>query len=148
MKKCFAALLIGVLLLMNGCSFKVPQESFAINAESVTSIEIQKEYIDESGAVSYRAKKIEDAEAIKEVCEKVRYLPVVRANPNEAIGIENMTVIVVIHGKIDHHLVLNSKYAFYDKMPYYYQKKGVLNEFVDLYDSLVNEEYVTEASPF
>lgn len=147
MKKYFAALLIGVLLLMNGCNFKVPREAFAIKEESVTSIEFQKEYIDESGAVSYRAKKIEDAEQIKELCEMIRYLPVVRAASNEAIGIETMTVIVVLHGKVDHHLILNSEYAFYDKMPYY-QQKGVLSDFVDWYDSLSNEEYETEATPF
>ena len=148
MKKWIAILLIGVLLFLNGCSFKVPQETYSITTESIQSIELQREYVDESGVISYRAKKIEDSEEIAKICEEVRYLPVVRAPADEAIGIKTMTVIVILHGKVDHHLVLNSEYAFYDKMPYYYQEKGVLSDFVELYDSLAYEEYETEATPF
>lgn len=148
MKKWIAIWMIAMLLLMNGCNFKVQNETFSIQEEAVKTIEIQKEYTDENGQIYYRAKKIEDREQIEKICKMIQYMPVVRVPANTAVGIEKMTMIVILHAKIDHHLVLNGEYAFYDKMPYHYEKKGTLNEFVSFYDKLSCEEFDTEATPF
>lgn len=147
MKKWMSFCLIAALLLLNGCSFKVKQDTFNIPKNAVESIEIQKAYTDENGETVYRSKIIDDAEDVEAICAKIRTLPVSKIISDEPNPIRSTPLIIILKSEAEHRLILNEEMAFYDQMPYEYQRSDTFEDFLALYDDLVYEENETEAKP-
>ncbi len=149
MKRWLLISLAAVLILVSGCSFKVKRDTFYLPQEEVESVEIQREYYNEDGKSSYyRRKAVTEPADIESVCEKIRNLPVRIASVSEPHPISEFSMIIIIDGKREHHLILNEDIAFYDQIAYEYKKNGVYQSFLDLYDALDYTEEDTEPDRF
>lgn len=146
MKKWFAMMLAAMLLLTTGCSFKVERDVFYLPQEEVESVEIQREYFydDEEGGSYFRHKIITGQEDMETICEKIRKLPVRRASSSEPHPITEFSMILIINGKKEHHLILTEEMAFYDQIAYEYTDENTYEEFVTLYNDLGYAEEDTE----
>ena len=148
MKKQIALFLVILLLVLSGCNFKVHQNTFNIPHGSVKSIEIQREYTAENGEPYYRCKVIDDEKQVEELCQLIREFPVKRAPGDVPNPMRATSIIVILKGKTEHRLILNSEMAFYDKAAYNYEKESTFSDFISLYEELNIEEVDTEAKPF
>ena len=149
MKKWFAILMVSVVLLVSGCNFKVDRDTFYLPQDQVESVEIQREYHYEDEPGSYfRHKVLTDSEDMALLCEKIRDLPVYRANSENPHPITDFSMIIIIGGKREHHIILNENVMFYDQVAYEYSEKGVYQEFVDFYNNLGYAEEDTEPNRF
>ncbi len=136
-----------VLLLMSGCSFKVKNDTIHIPEKLVSTIEMQREYVGEDGTVFYRAKVVNSMEDVEKICHKIRKLPAVKVPAGEPAAITSTPLIIILHSEVEHRLILNEEFAFYDQMAYNYTKDGTFEKFLELYDNLAYEENDTEAKP-
>ncbi len=148
MKKWFVSFLLILLLLLSGCSFKLQQDSIYIPSQKVSAIEIQREYVSEDGTRSYCKKVIDEDSDIESICKRLRVLPIAKASAEEPNPMMKMPLIVILRGKKDHHLVLAEDMAFYDQIAYEYEKDGILEDFIKLYDALDYEETEAKAEPY
>lgn len=147
MKKFFSICLIIALLMLNGCSFKVKQDTFSIPENTVSSIEIQKEYTTEDGQTFYRCKVVDGIEDVEKICEMIRTLPAEKVPAGEQTAIRSTPLIIIMRSEIEHRLILNEERAFYNQMAYNYLDSDTFEDFMDLYDNLAYEESDTEAKP-
>lgn len=141
-------LLMVAVLLLSGCNFKVEKNTFYVNRKKIESIEIQREYFDEEGKSYFRCKKVTDPSDLDTLCRLIRTLPVERASEKEAHPIDAFSLIILLEGSTDHHLVMSEKMVYYDQMAYDYSKKGVFSDFKKRYDKLKYEEVDTEPTRF
>ncbi len=149
MKKWLAAALAAILVLTSGCSFKVDRDTFYLPQEQVESVEIQREYHYEDEPGSYfRHKVITDSADMQLICEEIRNLPVYRAGSDEPHPITEFSMIIIIGGEREHHVILNEDILFYDQIAYEYKEEGVHQKFVDLYNNLGYAEEDTEPNRF
>lgn len=146
MKRILPFFLVAVLLLTGGCNFKVEKNTFNVDRDKVDSIEIQREYI-EGEKSTYRCKKIIDPADLDLLCQKIRTLPVVRATNKEAHPVDSFSLIILIQGSTEHHLVLSEKMAYYDQLAYEYTD-NIYDEFVELYENFGYEEEAVEPTRF
>lgn len=146
MKKRFLIILAAVLLLTSGCSFKVERDVFYLPQAEVTGVEIQREYFsdDEQTESYFRRKVINGQEDLEAICEKIRKLPVRRASSSEPHPITEFSLIIIINGAKEHHLILTEEMAFYDQIAYEYTDEDTYEEFVELYNDLGYAEEDTE----
>lgn len=148
MRKPLFSICLILLLLLSGCNIKLQQDSIYIPIQKVTAVELQREYIDEEGKSTY-CKKVVDVENDKEtICNLLRALPIVKASTEEPNPIVEMPMIIILRGEKDHHLILAEDMAFYDQIAYNYTEKGILDEFITLYDNLGYAETDTTAEPY
>ncbi|MBQ7095324.1 MAG: hypothetical protein IJN80_02575 [Clostridia bacterium] len=141
-------LLAAIALLLSGCNFRVEKNTFYVDRDKIDSIEIQREYFDEEGNSYFRCKNITDPSDLDTLCRKIRTLPVERASGKEAHPVDAFSLIILLHGSTDHHLVMSEKMAYYDQMAYDYAKKGVYADFLELYNNFGYEEEDTEPTRF
>ena len=149
MKKCFLICLAAVLILTSGCSFKVERDTFYLPQDEVKSVEMQREYHYDDGSGSYfRHKVVTDPTDMELICEAIRKLSVRRASAEEPHPIKEFSIIIIIGGKREHHLILNEDIAFYDQVAYEYKDSGIYKEFLDMYNNLGYAEEDTEPDRF
>ncbi len=148
MKKWMSMMLAMILLLSAGCSVKVRRDTFSIPQEMVKSVEIQREYLDESGNSYFYKKVVTSEEDMEKICSMIRTLPVEKASQDEPHPITDFSIIVLLRGEKDHRLILNEDMAFYYRVAYNYQDAKTFQQFKDLYDNLGYEEEKTEPSRF
>lgn len=150
MKKWFLLMLAVVLMLSSGCSFKVERDVFYLPQEEIKSVEIQREYFidEEAGTTYFRHKLITGQEDMEAVCEMIRKLPVRRASSKEPHPITEFSMIIILGGEKEHHLVLTEEMAFYDQVAYEYTDPETYDRFVALYNDLGYAEADTEPNRF
>lgn len=149
MKRLFLLIAAAVLALTSGCSFKVDRDTFFLPQDEVESVEIQREYQKEDQKGTYFVHKVVTEKAdMERICSMIRELPVRRISTMTPQPITEFSMIIIIGGKREHHLILNEEIAFYDQVPYEYEKKGTYQKFVDLYDALGYQEEETEPNRF
>lgn len=148
MKKYLLLLLVAVMLLTGGCNFKVEKDTFNIDRDKVDLIEIQREYTDKDGKITYRCKKITDPADLDTMCDFVRTLSVKRASNDKAHPVDAFSFIILVQGSIKHHLVMSEKMAYYDQIAYEYTDEDVYEEIKELYDNLGYEEEDIEPTRF
>ncbi|MBQ8894020.1 MAG: hypothetical protein IJ043_06375 [Clostridia bacterium] len=149
MKKYFLICMTLILVLSTGCSLKIQRDVFYLPQEDVESVEIQREYFTEGEETSYfRSKKVADQKDMEKICEMIRKLPVIRASSSEPNPITEFSMIIILDGKKEHHLVLTDEMAFYDQIAYEYTKDDTYEMFVELYNSLEYDEVDTEPDRF
>ena len=149
MKRRVLVLAVAVLLLFSGCDFKVDRDTFYLPQEEVKSVELQREYHYEEEQGSYfRHKVVTNQEDLRMICEKIRTLPVRRVSSEEPHPIKEFSMIIIISGKREHHLILNEEIAFYDQIAYEYKDSGVYEEFIELYKNLGYAEEDAEPDRF
>ncbi len=149
MKKWMLICLAAVLVLTAGCSIKVERDTFYLPQNEVESVELQREYLyeDEDGSY-FRHKVVTNPEDMEMVCEAIRKLDVRRASAEEPHPITEFSMIIIIGGKREHHLILTEELAFYDQVAYEYEDPGVYQDFVNLYNNLGYAEEDTEPDRF
>ncbi len=147
-KRILALFLTVILLLLNACSFKVNNDTIYIPRDKVVSAEIQKEYKEEEKEPYYCKKEIKDSADLDKICTLVRKLPAVKASSEHPNPIEEASIIVVLHGKKDHQLILNEKMAFYDQVAYEYTDKDAYEQFLEFYNELDCDEVKTDPDYF
>ncbi len=149
MKKWLLILTAVIMLFSAGCSFKVEKNTFYLPQDEVKGVEIQREYFGKEDTASYfRSKVLTEQKDLEKVCEMVRKLPVVRASSAEPNPITEFSMIIVITGERDHHLILTDEMAFYDQIAYEYSKPGVYEEFLKYYNNLGYAEEDAEPNRF
>ncbi len=149
MKRRVLVLAVAVLLLFSGCNFKVDRDTFYLPQEDVKSVELQREYHYEEDQGSYfRHKVVTNQEDLRMICEKIRTLPVRRVSSEGPHPIKEFSMIIIISGKREHHLILNEEIAFYDQIAYEYKDSGVYEEFIELYNNLGYAEEDAEPDRF
>ena len=149
MKKYLAALMVLILLLASGCDFKVDRDRFYLPQEQVESVEIQREYHKEDEVGTYFRHKVLTKEADREkVCDMIRDLAVHRASLDEPHPITEFSIIIIIGGEREHHVILNEDIMYYDQIAYQYSKDGIFQKFVELYNGLDYAETDTEPNRF
>lgn len=139
---------VAIVLTLSGCSLKVNDDTIYIPREKVLSAEIQKEYKKGEKDSYYCKKEIKDSADLDKICTLVRKLPAVKASSEHPNPIEEASIIVVLHGKKDHQLILNEKMAFYDQVAYEYTDKDAYEHFLEFYDELDCDEVKTEPDYF
>lgn len=135
-------------LLLSGCNFRVEKNTFYVDRDKIQSIELQKEYFDEEGNSYFRCKKVTNSSDLDTLCRMIRTLPVERASIKEAHPVDAFSLIILLDGSTDHHLVMSEKMVYYDQMAYDYTKKGTYADFLGLYSKLGYEEADTEPTRF
>lgn len=140
MKRCLLIWMAALLLLSNGCAFKVKNKSFSINVDAVTSITFQKKYENEEGTAYYQEKVVTDQKNIRSICKKIQNMPLTRADSSVPQPIKEVSYVVIIKSETKHHLILNEEKAFYDQVAYEYVSDKTYREFAKLYESLNSEE--------
>ncbi len=140
MKRFFIVLTAAVLLLNVGCSFKVKNKTFSIAIENVRTVTFQKKCETETGEAAFVEKNVDQQKDIKAICEKVRNLPLKRADSSVPQPIDSVDYVIIIKSEIDQHLILNPEKAFYDQVAYEYVNDKTFQEFAALYESLNYEE--------
>lgn len=149
MKRWFLLIAAAVLVLTSGCSFKVDRDNFFLPQDEVKSVEIQREYQKEGQSGTYFVHKVVEDEAdLERICGMIRELPVRRISTETPRPITEFSMIIIIGGKREHHVILNEDIAFYDQVPYEYEKKGTYQKFVDFYEGLDCQEEETEPNRF
>lgn len=149
MKRVFLLVAAAMLMLTSGCSFKVDRDTFFLPQDEVKSVEIQREYQKEDQSGTYFCHKIVEDEAdMDRICRMIRELPVRRISTETPQPITEFSMIIIIGGKREHHVILNEDIAFYDQVPYEYEKKGTYQKFVDFYEALDCQEEETEPNRF
>lgn len=149
MKKWLLICLAAVLVLTAGCSFKVERDTFYLPQNEVDSVEIQREYLyeDEDGSY-FRHKIVTNPADMEMVCEAIRKLDVRKASAEEPHPITEFSMIIIIGGEREHHLILTEELAFYDQVAYVYEDAGIYQSFLDLYNNLGYAEEDTEPDRF
>ena len=142
-RKFLALFMVAMTLMLSACSFKVNDDTFYIPREKVLSAEIQMEYNDGETDAYYCKKEITKAADLDRICELVRKLPAKKASSERPNPIEEATIVIVLHGQIDHQLILNEKMAFYDQVAYEYTEKDACERFIKFYKDLDCEEEKT-----
>ncbi len=149
MKKWIAAALAVMLLFTSGCSFKIDRDMFYLPQDQVESVEIQREYhYDDDSGSYFRHKVVTVPSDMQVICEEIRKLPVYRASNDKPHPIVDFSMIIIIGGEREHHVILNEDIMFYDQIAYEYSKEGVYQKFVDLYNNLGYAEVDTEPNRF
>lgn len=150
MKKiCLFFSVLFVVISAFGCDLKIERDVFYLPQDEIESIEIQREYFHEEDGTSYfQSKKITEKSDLKEIGEKIRKLPVKRASSGEPHPITDFSLIILIKGKREHHLILTEKMAFYDQIAYEYNDSDTYNDFIKLYNDLEYSEEKTEPDRF
>lgn len=149
MKKRIVLLAVALLLTLSGCNFKVDRDTFYLPQEDVKSVELQREYLyEEEGGSYYRHKVVTNQEDLRMICEKIRSLPVRRISSQTPRPIKEFSMIIIISGKREHHLVLNEESVFYDQIAYEYKDSGVYEAFIELYNNLGYAEEDAEPDRF
>lgn len=147
MKRVLLLLMAAVLLLAGGCNFKVEKTTFNVDRDKVDSIEIQREY-KEGEKLVYRAKMVNDPADLDYLCQKLRTLPVRRASNLEPHPIDGFSLIILIQGSSEHHMVLTEKMVYFDQIAYEYESKKTFRQMIDLYDNFGYEEAETEPTKY
>ena len=150
MKKRLFLCLAAVLLMASGCNFKVQHNTFYLPQEQVESVEIQREYFYDDGTDDsyFRHKVVTAQEDIEQISEMIRTLDVRRASSSEPHPITAFSIIIIIGGEKEHHLILDEDIAFYDQVAYEYTNDQVYQTFLDLYNNLGYAEEDTEPDRF
>lgn len=148
MKKQIISFCLILLLMLSGCSIKLPKDTIYIPLQKVKAVELQREYVDEEGNYTYCKKVIANETDKETICNMLRDLPITKASTEEPNPIVSMPLIVILRGEKDHHLVLSEDMAFYDQIAYDYTEEGILDEFIDLYNNLAYEETAATVEPY